>query len=268
MSRIDHNMHWMQNKNLDGSEFSIENKSNTCVILIHGFTATTIEVRPLSEYLASKGYSIYAPLLPGHDTTPSDLNKRNWSEWTNKVEELTIDALRNYKNVFLGGESMGGIISCYVASFHPEISGLLLYSPAIQVKKLGFMRIMKLFTKYISKPSLKLNDEDTDDVLPWKGYKVNPTSAAVQLLRLQEITKLRLHLIRQPTIIFQGNLDRTIDPNGAEYLIGKINSSVKKLIWLEKSGHCVLLDQEYFGVFAETDIFIKQVLSNDFSYRE
>jgi len=264
MSRVDQNYHWIQNKNLDGSEFAIDKHSNTCVILIHGFTATTIEVRPLSEYLAAKGYSIYAPLLPGHDTSPSDLNKRIWSEWTNKVEKITIETLGNYEKVFLGGESMGGIIACYIASFHPEISGLLLYSPAIRVRKLGIMRILRFFTKYISKPSLKINDEDINDVLPWKGYKVNPTSAAVQLLKLQKMTKSRLHLISQPTIIFQGNLDRTIDPNGAEYLKSRMNSNIKNLIWLKKSGHCVLLDQEYLRVFAETDLFIKQVLSNNF----
>jgi len=262
MSRVDQCNHWIQNKNLDGSEFTIDKESNTCIILIHGFTATTIEVRPLSEFLASKGFSIIAPLLPGHDTSPIDLNKRTWSEWTNKVERITVDALRNYEHVFLGGESMGGIIACYVASFHPKLSGLLLYSPAIHVKKLGLMRVLRYFTKYISKPSMKLNDDEIDDVLPWKGYKVNPTSAAVQLLKLQKNTKSRLHMISQPAIIFQGHLDRTIDPNGAEYLKSKMNSRYKNLIWLKQSGHCVLLDQEYLQVFLESDKFINQVLSN------
>ncbi len=251
----------IQNKNLDGADFVLEGKKDCCIVLVHGFTATTIEVRPLGEYLASKGYYIDAPLLPGHNTHPDDLNKQKWMEWTNKVESVTKNALDKYKNVFLGGESMGGLISCYIASNHPELAGLLLYSPAIRVKNLELMYLLQFFKKYIGKPSLNVEDKDIHDVLPWKGYKVNPTRAAVQLLRLQKVVESKLPSIFQPAIIFQGKLDKTIDQTGASIVYTKINSKIKKLIWLDESNHCVLLDKEYSFVFSESQKFIEFVLS-------
>jgi carboxylesterase len=252
----------IQNKDLDGDEFYFDRKSKACILLIHGFTATTAEVRPLSEYLADAGFSVIAPLLPGHNTTPDDLNKRKWQEWTDEVEKVCVTALRNYEHVFIGGESMGGIIACYSASFHPELAGVIVYSPAIHVKNLGLMRLIRLFKKYYPKPSLNMDDADIHDVLPWKGYKVHPTSAAVQLLQLQKEVKSRLSLIQQPILIFQGNLDETIDPNGANFLKEKVGSRKKKLIWLENSGHCVILDQEYSLVFSETKQFLEQVMAS------
>jgi len=251
----------IQNSHLDGSDFTLEGLNDCCIVLVHGFTATTIEVRPLGEFLTSNGFNVLAPLLPGHNTHPDDLNKRKWKEWTNKVESVTKIALEKYRNVFVGGESMGGLLSCYIASNHPEVSGLLLYSPAIRVKNLELMYFLKYFKSYIGKPSLYIDDKDIHDVLPWKGYKVNPTKAAVQLLKLQKEVESRLPSIHQPTIIFQGKLDKTIDQKGASTVYSKINSKIKKLIWLDESNHCVLLDKEYSFVFSESLKFIKFVLS-------
>lgn len=251
----------IQNSHLNGTDFTLEGKNDCCIVLIHGFTATTIEVRPLGEFLTSNGFNVKAPLLPGHNTHPDDLNNRKWNEWTNKVESVTKIALEKYKNVFVGGESMGGLLACYIASNHPEIAGLLLYSPAIRVKNLELMYFLKYFKSYIGKPSLYIDDKDINDVLPWKGYKVNPTKAAVQLLKLQKEVESRLPSIHQPTIIFQGKLDKTIDQKGASIVYSKINSKIKKLIWLDESNHCVLLDKEYSFVFSESLKFIEFVLS-------
>jgi len=58
---------------LDGSSFQLPG-NRTGFVLLHGFTATTTEVKPLAERLHHEGYTISAPLLPGHDSHPDDLN--------------------------------------------------------------------------------------------------------------------------------------------------------------------------------------------------
>jgi carboxylesterase len=49
----------------------------------------------------------------------------------------------------------------------------------------------------------------------------------------------------QPTLIFQGMLDQTIDVKSADIVYQKISSSQKELIHLNKSRHCVILDKEF-----------------------
>jgi carboxylesterase len=72
-------------------------------LLIHGFTASPLEFRDLSNYLASKGISSYAPLLPGHGTSPERLAVIKYYQWIESVQE-SIDMLaKDYKEIYLVG---------------------------------------------------------------------------------------------------------------------------------------------------------------------
>ena len=244
----------MQNANLDGATFTLDGQKDICVILVHGFTATTVEVRPLAEYLNQRGFSVVAPLLPGHGTNPDDLNQTTWKEWVDKVEIVHRRCATDYKNVFIGGESMGGVLSLYVAAMNPEITGILLFAPAIMVEKLSFSRYMRFFRKEVKKTNSEENHKS--DLFPWQGYKVNPTKAAYQLYLLQQATKKKLKEINQPTIIFQGKYDKTISMEGPILIYNQIQSDKKELILLENSEHCVLLERDFQLLSRKAEEFI------------
>ena len=105
-------------------------------LLIHGFTATTVEVSKLAKHLHMQGFSVLAPLLPGHNTTPQDLNKTKYTEWISTVESAykELDTACDY--VLVCGESMGGVLSLYLGENYPQISALVLFSTALLVGKL------------------------------------------------------------------------------------------------------------------------------------
>lgn len=248
----------IQNPDLDGSSFYLKGKNDICVILIHGFTATTVEVRPIAEYLNQEGFSVYAPLLPGHGTSPEDLNKQTWRNWIDSVIEVFNQCKCDYEQIFIGGESMGGVITCYIAAEHPEIKGIMLYAPAIKVDNLAFSKYIQFFKKEMPKKNTK--ERQGKDVFPWQGYKVNPTRAAYQMYLLQKITKRNLWKIRQPAIIFQGKFDQTISPKGPKLIYNNINSPKKEFVLLENSDHCVLLDKDFKYLARKTYDFIKIVL--------
>ena len=42
----------------------------TGILLIHGFTASPIDLKPIGEIFHNWGYTVNAPLLTGHGTTP------------------------------------------------------------------------------------------------------------------------------------------------------------------------------------------------------
>ena len=60
-------------------------KKRIGVLLVHGFTGSPASMRPWGEYLHQRGYTVTVPLLPGHGTTPHDLNRVKWQEWPAKV---------------------------------------------------------------------------------------------------------------------------------------------------------------------------------------
>ena len=62
--------------------FSMEGSREDGILLLHGFTATPGTMRPLGEALhRDTGFTVYAPLLPGHGLTPEEMAKTRWYDW-------------------------------------------------------------------------------------------------------------------------------------------------------------------------------------------
>ncbi|MFA6032646.1 MAG: carboxylesterase, partial [Myxococcota bacterium] len=50
------------------------------VLLVHGFTGTPFEMRPLGDGLAAAGYRVACPALAGHATRWEDLEETGWRD--------------------------------------------------------------------------------------------------------------------------------------------------------------------------------------------
>ena len=232
----------LRNPHVDGDSFFWQ-AGPTGVLLVHGYTATTAEVRLLGRYLHERGYTVAGPLLPGHRTTPEDMNRCRWQDWMGAVEQAYRQIAGRCERVFIGGESMGAVLALYAASEHPEAVGLLLYAPALLVRpsRMLLVRLLAPFVPYVKKPIRPPTAADDR----WQGYPVNPLRAAAQLNRLQREARRRLPRIHQPILVVQGRLDQTIDPRSGEVILRETASTDKELRWLEHSPHCIILDQEW-----------------------
>jgi len=232
---------------------SIYQKGNRAgIILIHGFTATTVEIRPLADYFISKGYTVMAPLLPGHGTNPEELNKHKYRDWTDCVENGYIKLSSECDSIIVGGESMGGVLSLYLAEKYPEISALLLFSTALTVARLKYAKLLKLGTPIIDKNL-------PEDHLAWQGYSVYPLWAADQFFKLTKIVKKKINKVKSPAIIFQGANDKSIDPENMQFIFDSIGSDIKSKIILENSGHVMLLDHEFDIIMQNIQIFLDRI---------
>jgi carboxylesterase len=240
---------FLLNANLDGNSFVYEG-NQIGILLIHGFTATTAEVRLLADNLSKQGYSIRAPLLPGHGTTPGLLNKTTYHHWLENVEEAYALLHHKCQTVFIAGESMGAILSLYLAEKHKEIAGVICYSPAISVHYLWVSLFARFFISEIPKTG-------PSDTLPWKGYKVNPTRASAELFKLQKIVKNDLGKIQQPVCVFIGGKDIRISPKSGEYILDHIKSLRKEIHLFENSPHCMILAQDLPDITKRTLAFIQ-----------
>lgn len=243
---------YLQNVELDGDPFSYEG-SKIGILLIHGFTATTTEVRLLGNRLFQRGYTIHAPLLPGHGTTPQALNKTHYQDWIEEVERSYSFLHDKCTEIFVAGESMGALLSIYLAARHPDIAGIICYSPALIVRYIWVATILQYFMDYIPKTG-------KGDNLPWKGYKVNPTKASVQLFLLQKFVKHILRDIRQPICVFIGMKDNRVYPGAGECLLQHVNSTQKEIHYQQDSPHCMILADELPEISARTECFIQSVL--------
>jgi len=238
--------HHLLNPELEGDSFFWDG-GEIGVLLLHGFTATTAEVRPLAKRFHDAGFTVSGVLLPGHGTTPENLNETSRTEWLEASEKAYLELKEKCSNIFVGGESAGAVLALHLASEHPEIKGLLLYAPAMRLAS-SFLRklIMVIASPFVF--AIPKKTEKNRDQMPWQGYKVNPLKAGVQLLKLQSETKLRLFRIYQPILIIQANLDQTVDLNSGNLILQGVQSAVRESHWMEQSRHVVILDREFKDV--------------------
>ena len=230
----------LRNPQLDGSPFYWE-AGSTGVLLCHGFTATTAEVRLLAQALLVKGYTVAGPLLPGHGTTPEDCNRYTWEDWYASLDQAYQQLTVKCKNVAIGGESTGALLALCLASQHPEAAAILCYAPSLRLKMgRGQFFLLSLLRHFITSiPKVPSTDDN-----PWQGYSVQPLKGAYQLIRLQREVQPRLPAIHQPIMIMQGRLDPTVHPAAPQAVFDRVSSPVKELHWLDNSTHCVILDKE------------------------
>ena len=135
---------YFQNAHLNGNPINYIGNKGIGILLIHGFTATTVEVGQLAKHYINKDFSVSAPLLPGHGTTPQDLNTKKYMDWIDSVENAFQDLRSHCKNILVGGESMGAVLALYLAEKHSEITGIYLFSPALLVEKLRYAYFIKM----------------------------------------------------------------------------------------------------------------------------
>lgn len=229
---------YIEKPHLDGSSFYYPGNS-TGFLLLHGFTATTAEVRPMAERLKEQGFTVSAPLLPGHDTHPDELNKVHWQDWVQTVRKAYLELRESCDQIWLGGESMGALLCLLTAVEFPEVAGLLLFAPALELKIKGSKAayFLQYFKKYFDKGSSK-------DNLEWKGYNVFPLKGFVQLMKLQKQVRKQLDKVTQPTLVFISKADKRVSAKTGETIINSISSNKKQLIVLEDSPHTMLLGHD------------------------
>jgi len=229
-----------QHPELDGNSYHLVGGDHG-VILLHGFTATTVETRRLGERLHAEGYSVSAPLLPGHGTNPEDLNRQTLKTWLSAVEDTYMQLREQCSVIHIAGESMGGLLSILMADKHPDIKTIMLYAPALKIPTMQYAWLLAPFLPYIEKGYAKKDSPD----IGWQGYNVVPLKAAVQVTRLQQAAFKALPRVKQPALIIQGRNDHTIDPQSSQLVHDKIGSIEKQLVWLDQSGHVILLDLQW-----------------------
>jgi carboxylesterase len=253
-----------QPAHLDPSAFEASG-GQVGVLLIHGYTGSVVETRPMGVYLAERGLTVRCPLLPGHGTHPQDLTRISWQAWAGEVESALQDLQRQCKTVFVGGQSLGSLLTLSLGAQYPELAGLILMAPAtrVQSRLLPITLLLRYLLKY--NPLGTTDGRLVDPQAAERGwcYDETPLWGAGELYLLQRKVRRALPQIRQPILIFQGQRDAHLHPKAAQELYDAVASTDRTLVWLENSGHNLLIDGERGSVWAQSYDWVMRVLGGE-----
>lgn len=246
--------------------------NKTGILLIHGFGGSPVEVQPLAESLAQKGYTVDVPLLPGHGTTPRDFATTTNGQYLTAVREHLNQLREECDRIYVVGFSMGGLLALQLEQEN-KLDGLVLMSAPIQpwndhanfsllkAAAKGGTKI-DLFVPTLGIPNLmKATRRETGDLPPnliEPNYAAYPASSCLQVLNLIEEIKPGLSSVTAPTLILQSRGDHVAAPSSAEYLFEHLGSPQKRLVYLAHSGHVIALGRDHdeveklVGKFVET----------------
>lgn len=109
------------------------------IIYLHGFSASQMEGDPVHLNIAKQFHcNLYLSRLSEHGIAGSNLMQHLTAEnlWESAKEAYAIGK-KIGKKVILMSTSSGGTLSLQLAASYPEIAGLILYSPNIEINKLS-----------------------------------------------------------------------------------------------------------------------------------
>lgn len=231
---------------------------STGVLLIHGFTGSPAEMRLVGEYLNERGVTVSAPLLPGHGTTVAAMNRCRWQDWTTHAERAYEELTSRCETVFVGGLSMGSLITIHLAA-HRGPGGAILYSPALRVAN-PLIHLAPLFKHLVRRVGKSGESDMTDpeaDRRTWT-YEAYPTAAAHELLKLIGRCRELLPRVTCPLLAFYSTRDSMVKAEGARRVVEEAASEEAKLVTLHNSGHVLTVDSEWRQVAERTYDFVRE----------
>ena len=226
------------------------------ILLVHGFTGSPASMRPWAESLNQRGYTVKVPLLPGHGTTPHDLNLVKWQEWPAKVESDLQELLRTCRKVFICGLSMGGGTTLNIATrYSKDLAGIILVNPMIHVKFVPH-QLAWAISRF-----QKMRDSEGDDIkrpgITEYGYDALPAVGVYELLKMLHYTRKRLHDVTAPMLLFHSVDDHTLPVTNTEIVMKGVGSRQKQRIELVNSYHVATLDYDQEVIFENSRLFIE-----------
>ncbi len=219
------------------------------VLLIHGFTASPAETRPLGEFLASQGFTVYGVRLKGHGTSPCDLDFRTLNQWYRSTLRGW-DALQKVcEKIIVVGFSMGGNLALMLAEEKGNaVDGLVTISTPLKIrdKNIFFAGLVHRINQLVGAlPYLDGIKRFTrgDPENPEINYQNIPISALREFQHTMERTVEVLPEVYCPALIIQGKEDPTVDPVSAKMIYEGIASREKRLVMVEADRHVIILDK-------------------------
>ncbi|QRR02782.1 alpha/beta hydrolase [Dyadobacter sandarakinus] len=256
---------------------SAHRKTPYSVVYIHGFGASWAEGDPVHRDLAKKyGANLYVSRM--HDAGIDDPNA--FDDLT--PENFLAGAKRAVAigkslgdSVILIGTSAGGLLSVYIAANHPELKGLVLYSPCMEVNNSSLKLITgpwgrQILHKVIGEHSVHMDTIPAQAQFWLQGYHTNGLITLQQMMDV--ISKPEVfEKIKMPVFVGyyyknEEEQDKVVSVAAIKDMFEHLGTpaSLKVLKAFPESGDHVIASQyrskDVKGVFTATDRFFSEKL--------
>ncbi|KZR59779.1 alpha/beta hydrolase [Pseudobacillus badius] len=227
------------------------------VLLLHGFTGNSSDVRMLGRFLEKRGYTSHAPHYKGHGVPPEELVHTGPEDWWQDVMD-GYEHLKSlgYQEIAVAGLSLGGVFSLKL-SYTLPVKGIVTMCAPMYIKSEGVMYqgvvdYARQFKKFEGK-----SDEVIEQEI--EAFKKTPMNTLKALQHLIADVRNNIDMIYAPSFIVQARHDEMINPESANIIYNEIESTMKEIKWYEESGHVITLDKEKEQLHEDIYAFLERL---------
>ncbi len=235
-------------------------------LLLHGFTATPAEVRPLGEALAAAGFPVRAVRLAGHATTADELADTRWPDWFASASEGLTALGTAAARVAVAGVSLGTLLALLLAARRPrEVAAVVCCGTPLRLadRRTALLRSLSWLPPVRRRFALlpKRGRDISDPVAraASTSYDVMPLPAVLSFLDLRRVVRRELRRVTQPVLVLHGRNDHAAPLSNVALLRRRLGSRAVETHVLERSWHVVTEDVERDLVARLTVDFLTRV---------
>lgn len=216
------------------------------VLLLHGFGDTPRTLEYLARALAGAGYTVHAPLLPGHGRTVDVFDHTRAKEWITAARESYAGLTSTHASVSVMGLSMGGALAIILAAETPGLPALALVAPYVSMPRRARVvarlhRVWQLFTP-VFRSGGQRSILDPAEKARSLAYGLVTPRTLFELSRVVRRVQVSLPRIKAPTLVIHGMNDERIPPPAAAREYARLGAPEKELVWAHEGGHVLTVD--------------------------
>jgi len=227
------------------------------VLVIHGFTGNPASMRGLAEALAAAGFTVDLPRLPGHGTKVEDMIPTRFDDWLGAAEEHYAALAARCDQVVVAGLSMGGALTAWLGSEHPEIAGLVLIN-AIVSEPPGMRDLVQAMVDAGTETFDGIGSDIADPDQTELAYAQTPVAPLLSLLDAGAELPQRLERITCPCLVVNSPQDHVVPPENSQLIAETVKGPVERFT-AERSYHVATQDFDREAIEAATVAFARRV---------
>ncbi|HGE5780041.1 MULTISPECIES: alpha/beta hydrolase [Bacillus] len=227
------------------------------VLLLHGFTGNSADVRMLGRFLEKKGYTCHAPIYKGHGVPPEQLVRTGPEDWWKDVM-AAYQQLKDqgYEKIAAVGLSLGGVFSLKLAYTVPILGVVPMCAPMyIKSEEIMYQGILAYAREY-KKREQKSPEKIAEEMMEFKKTPMNTLKALQDLIR---DVRNNVDMIYTPTFVVQARHDEMINTDSANIIYNGVESTLKEIKWYEDSTHVITLDKQRDELHEDVYNFLEQL---------
>lgn len=235
-------------------------------LLLHGFGDTPRSLAGLAQALVGRGWSVHAPLLPGHGCTLEAFERSSAEEWVTCARTSYRQLAGEHGRVAVVGISMGGALAAMLGGdeqLPPPAAAVLLAPYLIAPARAGIWTALwpawQLWQPWVpGNAALSIRDPGA------RRASLAYGGATPRLLReLRAVVQFGgegARTLRAPTLAIFSTGDYRIPLATARRAVGLFPQGTSEVHWVERSGHVITVDRDAAEVVERTVAWLERHL--------